>query len=55
MLRVIASLPFTWGCPTLFQETKPPHFLILSRDTKEKVDELLLHTITPISILYFCH
>lgn len=50
MLRVIASLPFTWGCPKLFQATKPPHFLILSRGTKEKANMSYCFTPLPLSL-----
>lgn len=51
ILRVIASLPFTWGCPTLFQVMKPPHFLILSRGTREKADMSYIDSCLSVSFL----
>jgi len=36
MLRVIANLPLTFGCPRLFQVMKPPLFLTLEAVQREK-------------------
>lgn len=35
MLRVIASLPLTFGCPRLFHVMKPPLLLILEREEEK--------------------
>lgn len=39
MLRVIASLPLTFGCPRLFHVMKPPLFLILCEKERRRERE----------------
>lgn len=42
MLRVMASRPLTFACPTLFHDRKPPKLCILS--TKTKQNQILFPT-----------